>query len=180
MRILIAEDDEALGKFVRQGLEGEQYAVDVFKDGEQARSAATESEYDLVILDLNLPKLDGVSVLVKLQSAPLNARSLSKERFIIRVPQDHLPSSSLAILESTSRRTRVMGTQHLVGNELKQEVAPIHVIWDWSAPSHTNPAQSCEHLPEPSAETSFLLHRQTHVQVVTAASPHSPRKWGLK
>ena len=32
-------------------------------DGEQARSAATESEYDLVILDLNLPKLDGVSVL---------------------------------------------------------------------------------------------------------------------
>src|SRR5271166_3502041 len=63
MRILIAEDDEALGKFVRQGLEGEQYAVDVFKDGEQARSAATASEYDLVILDLNLPKVDGVSVL---------------------------------------------------------------------------------------------------------------------
>ena len=63
MRILIAEDDEALGKFVRQGLEGEQYMVDIYKDGEQARSAATESEYDLVILDLNLPKLDGVSVL---------------------------------------------------------------------------------------------------------------------
>jgi two-component system, OmpR family, copper resistance phosphate regulon response regulator CusR len=63
MRILIAEDDEALGKFVRQGLEDEQYAVDVFKDGEQAKSAATETEYDLVILDLNLPKIDGVSVL---------------------------------------------------------------------------------------------------------------------
>lgn len=63
MRILIAEDDEALAKFVRQGLEGEHYAVDVFPDGEQARSAATENDYDLVILDLNLPKLDGVSVL---------------------------------------------------------------------------------------------------------------------
>lgn len=63
MRILIAEDDEALAKFVRQGLEGEQYNVDVFPDGEQARSAATEIEYDVVILDLNLPKLDGVSVL---------------------------------------------------------------------------------------------------------------------
>lgn len=63
MRILIAEDDEALGKFVRQGLEGEHYTVDICKDGEQARSAATETEYDLVILDLNLPKLDGVSVL---------------------------------------------------------------------------------------------------------------------
>lgn len=63
MRILIAEDDEALAKFVRLGLEGENYAVDVFTDGEQARAAATESEYDLVILDLNLPKLDGISVL---------------------------------------------------------------------------------------------------------------------
>jgi DNA-binding response OmpR family regulator len=63
MRILIAEDDEALAKFVRQGLEGEHYSVDVLADGEQARTAATESEYDVVILDLNLPKLDGVSVL---------------------------------------------------------------------------------------------------------------------
>jgi len=63
MRILIAEDDEALAKFVRQGLEAEHYSVDVFKDGEQALSAATQSEYDTVILDLNLPKLDGVAVL---------------------------------------------------------------------------------------------------------------------
>jgi DNA-binding response OmpR family regulator len=63
MRILIAEDDEALAKFVRQGLEGEHYTVDVVTDGEQARAAATESEYDIVVLDLNMPKLDGVSVL---------------------------------------------------------------------------------------------------------------------
>ena len=75
MRILIAEDDEALAKFVRQGLETEHYSVDVFKDGEQARTAATETEYDLVVLDLNLPKLDGVSVLrhirVKKPSMPV-------------------------------------------------------------------------------------------------------------
>jgi|SRR5579871_4080618 two-component system copper resistance phosphate regulon response regulator CusR len=63
MRILIAEDDEALARFVRQGLESEHYTVDVVTDGEQARTTATQSEYDVVILDLNLPKLDGVSVL---------------------------------------------------------------------------------------------------------------------
>jgi two-component system chemotaxis response regulator CheB len=68
MRILIAEDDEALARFVRQGLEGEHYSVDVMPDGEQARTAATEFEYDVVILDLNLPKLDGVSVLRYLRS----------------------------------------------------------------------------------------------------------------
>ena len=68
MRILIAEDDEALARFVRQGLEGEQYQVDVFTDGEQARAAAIDAEYDLVVLDLNLPKLDGVAILRHLRS----------------------------------------------------------------------------------------------------------------
>ena len=45
MRILIAEDDEALARFVRQGLETEQYSVDGFKDGEQALGAALAGEY---------------------------------------------------------------------------------------------------------------------------------------
>lgn len=67
MRILIAEDDEALGKFVRQGLEAEHYAVDVVADGEQARAAATNSEYDCIILDLNLPTVDGVTILRQLR-----------------------------------------------------------------------------------------------------------------
>ena len=68
MRILIAEDDEALARFVRQGLEAERYTVDVVGDGEQARAIATESEYDMVILDLNLPKVDGVTVLRHLRA----------------------------------------------------------------------------------------------------------------
>ncbi|HXJ85906.1 MAG TPA: response regulator transcription factor [Candidatus Binatia bacterium] len=75
MRILIAEDDEALARFVRQGLEGEHYTVDAVKDGEQALSAALACDYEIVILDLNLPKLDGVGVLrevrVKRPSLPI-------------------------------------------------------------------------------------------------------------
>src|ERR1700733_2177958 len=63
MRILIAEDDAALAGFVRQGLEEEHYTVDLAVDGEQARALGIELDYDLVILDLNLPKLDGVNVL---------------------------------------------------------------------------------------------------------------------
>jgi DNA-binding response OmpR family regulator len=63
MRILIAEDDSALATFVKKGLEGEHYAVDVAVDGEQARAMAAEFDYDLLILDLNLPRLDGISVL---------------------------------------------------------------------------------------------------------------------
>lgn len=68
MRILIAEDDEALAKFVKQGLEDENYTVDVLADGEQARNAASQTEYDLIVLDLNLPKVDGVTVLRHVRS----------------------------------------------------------------------------------------------------------------
>ena len=67
MRVLIAEDDAALAKFVSQGLEAEHYTVDVYSDGEQAGAAAHEIDYDLIILDLNLPTLDGVSVLRQLR-----------------------------------------------------------------------------------------------------------------
>lgn len=63
MRILLAEDDAALAGFVRKGLEAEHYAVDTSADGEQARALACELDYDLIILDLNLPRLDGVAIL---------------------------------------------------------------------------------------------------------------------
>jgi DNA-binding response OmpR family regulator len=68
MRILLAEDDTALAGFVRKGLEAESYAVDVSADGEQVRALASELEYDLVVLDLNLPRLDGVSILRHVRS----------------------------------------------------------------------------------------------------------------
>jgi two-component system, OmpR family, copper resistance phosphate regulon response regulator CusR len=87
MRILLAEDDTALAGFVRKGLEAESYAVDVSADGEQARALASELDYDLVILDLNLPRVDGVSILrhvrIKKPSLPiliLTARGRVDER----------------------------------------------------------------------------------------------------
>jgi two-component system, OmpR family, copper resistance phosphate regulon response regulator CusR len=63
MRILIAEDELPLASFVKKGLEAEHYAVDISADGEQARAMASEFDYDLVVLDLTLPRVDGVSIL---------------------------------------------------------------------------------------------------------------------
>jgi len=87
MRILVVEDDAPLASFVSKGLEAEHYAVDVASDGEQALDTALAIEYDLLILDLNLPKLDGLSVLhsarVKKPSLPvlvLTGRSRVEDR----------------------------------------------------------------------------------------------------
>jgi DNA-binding response OmpR family regulator len=63
MRVLIAQDDPALATFVKKGLEAEHYAVDVTHDGEQAKTMATDLDYDLFMLDLNLPGVDGVAIL---------------------------------------------------------------------------------------------------------------------
>ena len=51
------------GQFPEKGLESEHYAVDVSADGEQARAMAGELGFDLVVLDLNLPRMDGVAIL---------------------------------------------------------------------------------------------------------------------
>jgi DNA-binding response OmpR family regulator len=63
MRILVVEDDAPLASFLKKGLEAEHYAVDIAPDGEEARWMASEADYDLTLLDLNLPRLDGVSLL---------------------------------------------------------------------------------------------------------------------
>lgn len=65
--ILVVEDDTSLASFLRKRLEAEAYAVDVAHDGEAGYDALSNEKYDLVILDLNLPKLDGVTLLRQLR-----------------------------------------------------------------------------------------------------------------
>jgi len=87
MRILVAEDDEALAGFITKGLEAEHYSVDASHDGEQARAMASEFDYDLLVLDLGLPRLDGLTVLRRVRERGstlpilvLTARSRVEER----------------------------------------------------------------------------------------------------
>ncbi len=62
MRILLVEDDADLAQFIRKGLKEEQYAVDVATDGEEGLELALHNAYDLLILDIGLPKLDGLAL----------------------------------------------------------------------------------------------------------------------
>ncbi len=63
MRLLLVEDDEILGDGLKVGLTMEGYAVDWVTDGKMADEALKMNPYELVVLDLNLPGMDGISVL---------------------------------------------------------------------------------------------------------------------
>jgi DNA-binding response OmpR family regulator len=62
MRLLLAEDDAQLGRTLTKGLRQEAYAVDIVADGESAMNQALINEYDLIILDVMMPRRDGFSV----------------------------------------------------------------------------------------------------------------------
>src|SRR5437588_8604052 len=68
MRILLVEDEEKVSSFVARGLSAERFAVDVALDGQSGLDLATTYHYDLVILDLMLPKLDGSEVLRRIRT----------------------------------------------------------------------------------------------------------------
>jgi DNA-binding response OmpR family regulator len=70
MRILFAEDEPTLREFVTRGLTEAGYAVDAFADGEEAWLAASTVSYDVAILDVNLPGIDGFELCRRIRSTP--------------------------------------------------------------------------------------------------------------
>lgn len=72
MRILVVEDEKKVASFVKKGLEEESYAVDVSHDGEEGGFLAETNPYDLIILDIMLPKKSGLSILRELRDKGIN------------------------------------------------------------------------------------------------------------
>jgi two-component system copper resistance phosphate regulon response regulator CusR len=71
MRILLVEDEPRVAGFIAKGLREQAYAVDIAKDGEEALYFASENDYDLIILDLMLPIIDGMTVCKRLRGSGL-------------------------------------------------------------------------------------------------------------
>ncbi len=76
MRVLIVEDEHKIAAFIKRGLEENAYAVDVAYDGEEGYEWAQNFPYDIIILDVMLPKLDGVALCKRLRAKGGNASVL--------------------------------------------------------------------------------------------------------
>ncbi|OXS21301.1 DNA-binding response regulator [Pseudomonas fluorescens] len=87
MRLLLIEDDEALGEGIHQALAREGYTVDWLKDGSSALHALLSETFDVVVLDLGLPRMGGLEVLRRLRDGGatvpvliLTARDATEDR----------------------------------------------------------------------------------------------------
>jgi len=121
MRILVVEDDAALSSFIRKGLEAEYHAVDTAQDGEQGLSMAVGIDYDLAVLDLNLPGVDGLRVLKsvrqrkpKLPVIILTARSRVEDRVqCLDSGADDYLVKPFSFLELSARARALLRRSHL-------------------------------------------------------------------
>ena len=142
MRLLLVEDDPNLGRFIEKGLQEERYAVDVAADGEEGLLLATINQYDLIILDIMLPKLDGLSVCRKLRAERkttpvlmLTARETIEDRVagLDTGADDYLTkpfafAELLARIRSLLRRGSVLPSGRLTALDL--ELDPVsHRVW---------------------------------------------------
>lgn len=69
MRVLIVEDEKRMASFIQRGLKEEGYAVDVANDGENGWDYASSNEYDVIVLDWMLPKMDGLTLCGKIRES---------------------------------------------------------------------------------------------------------------
>jgi heavy metal response regulator len=68
MHILVIEDEQKVANFIKRGLKEEGYSVDVACNGEEGYFLVKDNEYDVIILDLMLPKMDGITLCKKLRT----------------------------------------------------------------------------------------------------------------
>ncbi len=142
MRILIVEDDPDLSGFIQKGLREERYAVDRAQEGEEGLLMASTTSYDLIILDVMLPRLDGLTVCRRLRAAGdktpillLTARGAVEDRVsgLNMGADDYLTkpfafAELLARTRALIRRTGVDQTPRLTVADL--EVDPVaHRVW---------------------------------------------------
>ena len=142
MRILLVEDDPSVANFITKGLKEEQYAIDATGDGEEGFFMASTIPYDLLILDVMVPKMDGFTICRKLREKScttpillLTARDTVEDRVtgLDTGADDYLTKpfafpELLARIRALLRRGKAQATTRLTATDL--ELDPVsHRVW---------------------------------------------------
>jgi len=177
MRVLLIEDHKPLARALRQGLEEEGFAVDVAFDGEEGDFKARSAEYDAVILDVMLPKIDGLTLLqnwrgdgLKVHVLVLTARGAidDKVRGLDLGADDYLTKPFE--LEELFARLRALVRR---GHQVKNPVLRIHDLEiDISARTVKRAGKSIHLTPREYALLEFLAFHRGKVVTRTMIWEH--------
>lgn len=142
MRILIIEDERKVYQFLRKGFQAEAYTVEVATDGEQGSDRARNESFDAIILDIMLPKKDGITVLQEIRQAKvatpvvvLSAKHELEDRVMglnlgadYYLPKPFSFSEVLASVRTIVRRQAVdVQSSALVVGDLRMDLLTRHV-----------------------------------------------------
>ena len=177
MRILLVEDEMRLAHFIKKGLVEQGYAVDVAHDGEEGLYLAKEETYDLVILDVMLPKLSGIELCKKLRELKketpilmLTARSEIEDKVEgLNSGADDYLTKPFVFVELKARINALLcRSYHQVSNNLliaDLEVDPLkHLV--------TRAVKLIKLTPKEFAILEFLLRRKYEVVTRTQVIEH--------
>ena len=177
MRLLVVEDEMKVASFLKRGLEAENYAVDVATDGEDGLHLATSHDYDLIMLDILLPKLTGFEVLQKLRERNirtpvimLTARGALGDRVQgLDLGADDYLVKPFAF-EELLARVRALLRRRATGGSPILHVGPI--VLDPVAHEVRVGDRSVEFTPKEYALLEYLMHNEGTVCTRTMIAQH--------
>jgi DNA-binding response OmpR family regulator len=177
MRVLLIEDHKPLVRALRQGLEEEGFAVDIATDGEEGNIKARNTEYDVIVLDLMLPKQDGLSLLqgwrrdgIKTHVLVLTARGAIEEKVKgLNTGADDYMTKPFELEELLARLRALIRR----GHEVKDPVIRVRDLEiDTSARSVKRAGQAIQLTPREYALLEFLAFHRGKVATRTMIWEH--------
>lgn len=177
MRLLVVEDDKRVSSFVRRSLAAEGFIVDVAQDGREGFHLALDQSYDLIVLDVLLPHLDGLEVLAEIRrhgcQAPvliLSARDAVQDRIRgLNTGADDYLVKPFEFEELTARVRALLRRSTQVDDEVLQ-IADLHM--DGATRKVTRGDRRLDLTPREYALLEYLLRNKGNVVTRTMIAEH--------
>lgn len=182
MRILLVEDEESLAELVAQRLKKERYTVDVRNDGESGLYDALTGIYDLILLDIMLPKKDGIEILREIRAEGITSKVImltakgeleDKLKGFSEGANDYVPKP-FHIDELVAR----INAQLRVDTVVKEELQFGNIILDYSTPAVVNKTTK-ESIKINNKEFQLLEYFMMNPNQVLSKEMIFDRVWGM-